>query len=300
MNASPGVSVVIPAYESQDTIAATLESLRRQTFRNFEIIVVDSSPGDAVERLVPPQFPEVRFVRSPTRMRPDVARNEGVRHARAPLLVFTDPDVVADADWLEQLVDAHERWGGPLIGAVTCLNEGWLEIGIHLAKFDLWLPGGSPRKVPVGPTVNFLCSREDFDRVGGLTANEMLGDTLFSWDLIEAGRTLTFLPAARVAHDHRQSFAAFVRERFQRGGDFARLRMRRHGWTAGRRCVELGATVLPVRFLKLLGRGARCACRSRQMGDFLRTLPIVAAGQAAWLAGEARTYARAGRRLQTK
>ena len=44
---TPRVSVVIPAYRSAATIAGTLTALRAQRFRDFETVVVDSSPDDA-------------------------------------------------------------------------------------------------------------------------------------------------------------------------------------------------------------------------------------------------------------
>ena len=43
------ISVVIPSYNSQDTLNACLEAINKQTFRlNFETIVVDSSCGDSI------------------------------------------------------------------------------------------------------------------------------------------------------------------------------------------------------------------------------------------------------------
>src|SRR5688572_1234839 len=111
----PRVSVIIPAYNSQATIAATLEALRRQAFEDFEAIVVDSSPGEETARLVADRFPEVRFQRSRQRLLPHGARNRGVEMAAGELLVFTDPDCVPAPDWLASLVSAHDQ-GNPVVG----------------------------------------------------------------------------------------------------------------------------------------------------------------------------------------
>src|SRR3954462_11416929 len=92
------VSIIIPAYESQATARATLQSLREQSFRPFETILIDSGRTDAVEHIAS-DFPEVRYHRSKAQLLPHEARNLGVRLARNDILVFSDPDVVAAPDW---------------------------------------------------------------------------------------------------------------------------------------------------------------------------------------------------------
>src|SRR4051794_34604169 len=98
-----GASVIIPSYESHETIAATLKSLRGQVFSDFEIIVIDSRSNNAVAKITA-DFREVRYHRSEERLLPHEARNLGVKLARSDILVFTDPDVVAAPDWLENLL----------------------------------------------------------------------------------------------------------------------------------------------------------------------------------------------------
>jgi GT2 family glycosyltransferase len=290
MNPPPvRVSIIIPSYESQATVRATLDSLRQQSFRNFETIMVDSGRSDAVEKIAA-EFSEVRFHRATKRLLPHEGRNVGRRLARGDLLLFTDPDIVAAPDWIEKLVAAHDVVAGPVAGAVASVQQNWLGCGIHLAKFDLWLPGGEARTVPIAASVNFLCPRNLLDRVGGFDGQEMIGDTLLSWALIQRGHALHFAPDAIVYHDHRSTFRELLRERFVRGADFARLRAEHENWDALQTSAILFATVFPLRLVKLVGRVLRACVRSHCLFDFIRTLPVIAAGHAAWLAGEATQY----------
>jgi GT2 family glycosyltransferase len=284
-------SVIIPAFESHATVRATLESLRAQTTRDFETILIDSSRSDGVAR-VAADFPEVRFHRSGQRLLPHEARNVGIQMAGRDLLVFTDPDIVAAPDWLEKLVAASRTVDGPVAGAVASLQRDWLNLGIHLAKFDLWLPGGEMRIVPVAASVNFVCPRLLLEKVGCFNGQEMIGDTLLSWDLIELGHKLRLAPDAIVYHDHRSSWVGLLRERFVRGADFARLRVERANWSSLRRFVLLLATILPVRLIKLTMRSLRGAARGGCFLDALKTLPVIVSGHAAWLAGETMSYCR--------
>ena len=72
------------------TISATLDSLERQMYETFEILVVDNAPSTAAtERLVRANYPGVRFIREP---RPGLnhARNRAVREARGTIVAFID------------------------------------------------------------------------------------------------------------------------------------------------------------------------------------------------------------------
>ena len=295
----PAVSVVIPAYRSHETLAGCLEALSRQTFRDFEVIVVDSSPqviSGIAERIVRERFPWVRFEASAGRLLPHAARNRGVELARGEILVFTDPDVYARADWLERLVAAHRATGEPVVGALACHGPRWLDQGIHLCKFSKWLPGGRPREVDMSPTANMLISRRQFAAAGEFPGHEFLGDVTFSRGLRERGRRLGFEPGAVVEHHHLQSFAGFLRERFTRGRMYGDLRL---GWLGrrgdGRRGAALAwltVTVLPIRLARILALVGLHTWRGGRTGRYLSTLPVVAAGHAASLAGEAAAYAR--------
>ncbi len=288
----PLVSLIIPAYRSQETIVGCLEALRGQTFSSFETLVVDSSPDDATGRIVTTGFAEVRYDRAAGRLLPHAARNRGAAAARADLLVFTDPDVYASPDWLERLLSAHRRAGPIVVGAVACHGRRWRDVGIHLCKFAAWLPGGPPREVDNAPTVNLLCTRAVFAEVGPFPGTVMAGDTVWSWRARARGFAVSFAPDAVVRHHHLESVGAFLHERYRRGLWFAATRgvERRH-----RRWHDLAfflASVLPVRLARVLVLTARHAARSGMLADLAWTLPLVLAGHAAGLLGEAQAYAR--------
>jgi len=284
----PEISVVIPAYLSERTVGDCLESLRRQTFRGFETILVDSGPTDGVEQVMR-HFPEVRYVRSSERLLPHGARNLGIGLARGQLLAFLDPDIYAAPDWLERLVRAQRDSGGAVAGGLACHGDRWLDQGIHLTKFSKWLPGGQSRPVDNAPTANLAVTRELFDAVGGFSRDEMLGDALFTWQARERA-SLWLEPGAVAEHHHLSRFGEFLRERYVRGRMFGNLRA---NWRRLGRLGSLGfllMTVLPVRLPRILVLVALQCRRAGQLGRFAATFPIIALGHAASLAGEAATY----------
>jgi glycosyltransferase involved in cell wall biosynthesis len=100
---TPAVSVVIPCYKATEFISLALDSLRQQTFRNFETIVVnDACPDSAnLERVLEPYRSEIVYLRLDVNQGPSTARNTGIRAAKAPLVAMLDSDDTWEPDYLE-------------------------------------------------------------------------------------------------------------------------------------------------------------------------------------------------------
>lgn len=98
---APAVSVVVPAYNVARYVGAALDSVFAQTFRDYEVIVVnDGSPDTpALERSLAPYGGRVVYVRQENRG-PGGARNTGVLKARAPYVAFLDGDDIWLPDYL--------------------------------------------------------------------------------------------------------------------------------------------------------------------------------------------------------
>lgn len=286
----PAASVIIPAYESHHTIGGCISALQNQTFSEFEVLVIDSSPTSGVEEIVRSHSPGIRYERSLQRLLPHAARNYGTQLARSDLFVFTDPDVYAESKWLEEMVAAHRATGEVIVGAIACFGRKWLDVGVHLCKFDKWLPGGRPRLVDISPTANMLCHRKIYEEMGGFVEGIMLGDTEFSWRLSQHGHSMWFVPTAKVYHHHLTTWRNFLRERYQRGMEFAHLRMESGKWGRSKILRYALFSALPLRLLKIMGRGAVNSWRAGLLPQYLWTSPLALTGHGAWLAGETEAY----------
>ncbi|MCJ7512015.1 MAG: glycosyltransferase [Anaerolineales bacterium] len=282
----PRLSVVIPAYNSHETLPECLEAISRQSLEGFEVIVIDSGPSAQGAQIVGDRFPWVRLERAGQRLLPHAARNRGASLAKADLLVFTDPDAYPAPDWLDRLLEAHHRFGGVIVGSVLCHGSRWLDRGTHLAKFDMWLPGGEARGISIAPTVNLLSPRGILVELGMFPGEYMIGDTVFSWRVAGAGYPITFEPRAVVEHHHVSSWLGLLRERFQRAQEFARVRGQLEAWDRRRMIRQLAASLIPIRWANLVVRTFRASIQAGLLWDFVFTLPVVFSAHAAWLAGE--------------
>lgn len=108
MKTPPMISVVIPAYNAEKTIAATLESVLAQSFPPHEVIVVDDGSKDGTPAVVESFAPRVRLVRQ-ANAGPSAARNNGIRSASGDWIALLDADDTWHPDKLavqaEQLAD---------------------------------------------------------------------------------------------------------------------------------------------------------------------------------------------------
>jgi glycosyltransferase involved in cell wall biosynthesis len=116
----PAVSVIIPAYNVTAFIGDALDSLRAQTFRDFETIVVnDGCPDSAnLERVLEPYRGEIVYIRQQNQG-VAAARNTALRAARAPLVALLDPDDMWEPEYLE--VQTGQLTSNPEAG-VACAN----------------------------------------------------------------------------------------------------------------------------------------------------------------------------------
>lgn len=118
---SPRVSVVMPAYQAEATVGAALESILWQSYRDFELIVVDDGSTDATPRIVEAHDGPVRLVRQENGG-VSSARNRGIAEATGELLSLCDADDFLFERHLEALVERYDRGGADVVTA----NSYWL------------------------------------------------------------------------------------------------------------------------------------------------------------------------------
>ncbi len=103
----PLISVIIPVRNSPEQVKACLTSLRKTTYSNFEVIVVDDASTDVT--------PEVlialgaRSLRMERNVGPAAARNRGAEVARGEYLLFIDADVCVQPGTVAEFVATFER-----------------------------------------------------------------------------------------------------------------------------------------------------------------------------------------------
>jgi glycosyltransferase involved in cell wall biosynthesis len=102
MNEAPKVSIVIASYNRADFLPETLDSVLKQRFQDFELIVVDDGSTDKTQEVLRAYEDRLQWFHQENRG-PSAARNLGVRHARAPWIAIQDSDDLCAPHHLELL-----------------------------------------------------------------------------------------------------------------------------------------------------------------------------------------------------
>lgn len=205
-------SIIIPSYQSAQTITACLEAVFKQGFdQSFEVIVVDSST-DETPAIIRQKFPQVRLIALPRQTYPGTARNLGIQQAQGSVIVFLDSDCVPASDWLARHVAGHQQGysivGGAVINGTPDSRVGWAS---YISEFREFLPYGQARPVAHIPTCNISYNANIFHQYGGFPDEYYpQEDLIFNWMLSKQGEHILFDPAIQVAHMHRTQLSAFL------------------------------------------------------------------------------------------
>jgi len=217
---TPRFSVIIPTYNSIATLIPLLESLKKQTLPDFEVILVDDGSTDGTENVVG-QY-DIQYHRMPERRGPAAARNYGAKLARSEWLVFTDADTLFADDTVERIDRSlQECTMDALVGtyAGKPANTGFMPRykalwealaidGVLTAHNEKFVPytAWAPRPGVV--------RKEVFERLGGFNESfhgADLEDIDLGYRMAAAGYRNYFVPDIRIQHHYPATFAKEIR-----------------------------------------------------------------------------------------
>jgi GT2 family glycosyltransferase len=163
----PKVSVVIPNHNGAAWLPQCLESLARQEYRDFEVILVDDASTDESVNLVRGRFPDVRRILLPNNTGFAAAVNQGIAGARGTYVVLLNNDTVAEPGWLTALVrlaDTRPREVGAIASKMLRMEDPHR---IDDAGDALSWTGAAEKLGHQQPAGDFLEEREVFSVCAG-------------------------------------------------------------------------------------------------------------------------------------
>ncbi|HEX6312675.1 MAG TPA: glycosyltransferase [Acidimicrobiia bacterium] len=204
---NPRVSVVVPVRDRRDLLVELLRALEAQSYRDFEVVVVDDGSSDGSDK----EAEQAVIAGRPVRvlrlheLGAVAAREEGVAAAAADVLAFTDSDCAPEPEWLSAGMAAIEAGADMVHGrTVPARPMRPLERSVGAGDEGLF------------PMCNVFYRRAAFDAVGGFdqAAARRLGfrmnararglgfgeDTLLGWRVSRSGGDVRYAPDAVVRH----------------------------------------------------------------------------------------------------
>jgi glycosyltransferase involved in cell wall biosynthesis len=216
------VSIVTPYFNDPDQVETCLRSVLRQTYPDFELIVVDDGSSAKLDRN---RFddPRIVWIETPLNRGPAYARNLAIEKTRGEVVIFLDSDSTVESDgWIDGHVRAHMDGRRKLVGGgIVGRGRGFVA---NADKYCHWATN-----IPAGPT-RVVCDPADgFDSFRHIVTNNMslpasafgvLGrldeslrtgeDVDFCARAVRSGYALELVPTLAVAHSDRDTLASFV------------------------------------------------------------------------------------------
>ncbi len=229
------ISVVIPIYNAEKTILRCLDSISLQTFREFELILVNNNSTDNSVRLIQDFISgnrglSISLIHEP-KQGSCAARNRGAKAAKGKIIVNTDPDCIADKNWLKDILSAFDTpplppftkggtWG---IGGVAGNIYGYNPQNIIEKFLSLFtLRGLGEQKIFDGynlftggfATANLAVRKDVFEKIGGFDEDiNIFGeDHDLCARIYKAGYTIKTVPNAVIYHIHRGDLKGFIKQ----------------------------------------------------------------------------------------
>jgi len=186
------ISIIIPTYNYAQYICEAIESVLNQTYKDFEIIVVDDGSTDNTKEVIKPYLNKIKYIYQQN-SGPSSARNRGIKEAKGEYIAFLDADDI----WLPQKLELQikfmekEKEVGLIFSDMILFNEkgiiknSFLKEKLFFNKLSI-KPLSSTEKVIYDnvfnallqenfiPTNTVIVKKECFNKVG------FFDETLFS------------------------------------------------------------------------------------------------------------------------
>ncbi|MBM86217.1 MAG: glycosyl transferase [Rhodospirillaceae bacterium] len=171
----PEFTVIVVTHNSGSYLARCLDALENQTFREFEILIIDNNSTDGSLDLLSTDCSSCRLIRAIGNLGFAAANNLAAREGRGRWLVLLNPDAFAEPDWLSEIIAAIKRYPGAVMFGSTQIRAS--EPGVLDGAGDHYHPLGLAWRGGEGEAVE--CVDQDAEVFGPCGAAAVYERTAF-------------------------------------------------------------------------------------------------------------------------
>lgn len=218
-------AIIVPVYNRPDEVAELLESLTLQTFKDFEVIIVEDGSQNPCETVCK-QYEKLLDIKYFIKENsgPGQSRNYGAAHSTGEYLLILDSDVVLPVGYLAAIEKELRREPVDAFGGPDCAHDSFTDtqkaISYSMTSFFTTggIRGGKKKLDKFYPrSFNMGIRRDVYERLGGFSKMRFGEDIDFSIRIFKAGYTCRLFPEAWVWHKRRTDFRKFWRQVYNSG-----------------------------------------------------------------------------------
>tara|TARA_R110000868_G_scaffold177602_1_gene416568 strand:- start:652 stop:1647 length:996 start_codon:yes stop_codon:yes gene_type:complete len=221
----PKYSIIVPVFNRPEETAELLDSLAKQSFKDFELLLVEDGSAQKSEHLVEQYADDVEikyFFKKNTG--PGDSRNFGMKQATGDYFLFFDSDCVLPEDYLQNLDDQLLKRNLDAFGGPDSAHESFSDTqkAINYAMTSFFTTGGirggkkqldkfQPRSFNMG------FSKDVYQKVGGFSDIHPGEDPDLSYRIMDAGFKVGLIREAYVYHKRRIDFGKYIKQVYKFG-----------------------------------------------------------------------------------
>lgn len=218
-------SIIIPLYNRPAEIRELLDSLTQQTYKHFEVVVVEDGSTEKSEEIVASfrdRLEAKYFFKENSG--PGLSRNYGAARASGDYFIFLDSDCIVPATYLQEIEDELAEHPVDAFGGPDRAHESFTDLqkAINYSMTSILTTGGIRGKKKSMEkfhprSFNMGFSRRVFEVTGGFSGMRFGEDIDMSIRIMEAGFQTRLFPAAYVYHKRRTSWKKFFKQIYNSG-----------------------------------------------------------------------------------
>ena len=221
MNENPLVSVIVLNYNAGELLLNCIESVKKSSYKNLEIIVVDNISTDKSQKTCKEKHRDIKLIQNDKNFGYCEGNNIGIREAKGDYVVILNPDTIVEPDWIEELIIAHKKFGEGLYQPkILSLNEKQVlqSTGnmIHVFGFGFAKDKGKKDGIHNNETVKIgyasgtclFTTKNVLDKVGLLDPFLFLyhDDLDLGWRASQIGINSYYVPKSKIYHAESYAF----------------------------------------------------------------------------------------------
>lgn len=157
MPAHPAITVLMPVYNRESFVGPAIESILKQTFTNFELLIINDGSSDQSRQVIMSyQDPRIRFLENPDNLGTIATLNRGLRHARGHYVTIMDSDDLSLPQRLQEQYLFMES--NPRLAACGVSAELFSDKPMD----DKWLVSNDPERLKVDLVFNLVMPHGGF------------------------------------------------------------------------------------------------------------------------------------------
>ncbi len=220
---NPKVSVIIPVYNGEKTLRQCLDSVLNQTYKNYEIIVVDNNSTDRTKEIIKEfqkkekgKNKKIRYLFEEKQGR-GAARYKGEINSKGEIILMTDSDCIIPKNWIKEMIKALKNYDA-IQGFQEAASDDYWSRYKQITSEIKYKNEKMENLLGKMDTKNFAIKKDVLKKIGYTSRNYFSGnDAYLSIKLAENNFKVKFAKDIKVKHFHADSLNKVFKRKIRLG-----------------------------------------------------------------------------------